>query len=135
MNPAAGSTRASPPSAGSPPRTRAAPNRPCGSGTGRARLSVDLDVTDFYAETDTARSLGLRLRHAAGLDVPLYAFQTSYAKGTIVSAAREVVADSRIPYATYETDNGMNHLDPLFAAPQHNTFTRTLAPFLSRLLT
>ncbi|CAM5337078.1 Tat pathway signal sequence domain protein OS=Streptomyces canus OX=58343 GN=AQI96_31185 PE=4 SV=1 [Streptomyces canus] len=100
-----------------------------------ARLSVDLDVTDSYADTDTARSLGLRLKHAAGLDVPLYAFQTSYAKGTIVSAAREVVADSRIPYATYETDNGMNHLDPLFAAPQHNTFTRTLAPFLSRLLT
>lgn len=100
-----------------------------------ARLSVDLDVTDFYAETDTARSLGLRLRHAAGLDVPLYAFQTSYAKGTIVSAAREVVADSRIPYARYETDNGMNHLDPLFAAPQHNTFTRTLAPFLTGLLT
>ncbi|WP_406222394.1 alpha/beta hydrolase [Streptomyces canus] len=100
-----------------------------------ARLSVDLDVTDFYAETDTASSLGLRLRHAAGLDVPLYAFQTSYAMGTIVSAAREVVAHSRIPYATYETDNGMNHLDPLFAAPQHNTFTRTLAPFLTGLLT
>ncbi|MFL5997896.1 MAG: alpha/beta hydrolase, partial [Streptomyces sp.] len=96
-----------------------------------ARLSVDLDVTDSYAETDTARSLGLRLKHAAGLDVPLYAFQTSYAKGTIVSAAREIVADSRIPYATYGTDNGMNHLDPLFAAPQHNTFTRTLAPFLT----
>ncbi|MBW8821424.1 MAG: alpha/beta hydrolase [Streptomyces sp.] len=99
-----------------------------------ARLSVDLDVTDSYADTDTARSLGLRLKHAAGLDVPLYAFQTSYAKGTIVSAAREVVADSRIPYARYETDNGMNHLDPLFAAPQHNTFTRTLAPFLTGLL-
>ncbi|MFJ9102277.1 alpha/beta hydrolase [Streptomyces sp. NPDC102405] len=99
-----------------------------------ARLSVDLDVTDSYAETDTARSLGLRLKHAAGLDVPLYAFQTSYAKGTIVSAAGEVVADSRIPYATYGTDNGMNHLDPLFAAPQHNTFTRTLAPFLTGLL-
>ncbi|MDH6485751.1 alpha/beta hydrolase [Streptomyces sp. SAI-127] len=99
-----------------------------------ARLSVDLDVTDPYADTDTARSLGLRLKHAAGLDVPLYAFQTSYAQGTIVSAAREVVADSRIPYATYETDNGMNHLDPLFAAPQHNTFTRSLAPFLAGLL-
>nr|WP_239157746.1 lysophospholipase [Streptomyces sp. SID13726] len=99
-----------------------------------ARLSLDLDVTDAYAETDTARSLGLRLRHAAGLDIPLYAFQTSYAKGTIVSAAREVVANSRIPRATYETDNGMNHLDPLFAAPEGNTFTRTLAPFLRGLL-
>ncbi|MFF3333846.1 alpha/beta hydrolase [Streptomyces sp. NPDC002888] len=98
-----------------------------------ARLSVDLDVTDPYADTGLARSLGLRLFHTADLDTPLYAFQTSYAKGTIVSAAREVVANSRIPYGTYETDNGMNHLDPLFAAPAHNTLTRTLAPFLAGL--
>ncbi|MER5428423.1 alpha/beta fold hydrolase [Streptomyces sp. NPDC002588] len=98
-----------------------------------ARLSVDLDVTDPYADTGLARSLGLRLLHAGDLDTPLYAFQTSYAEGTVVSAAREVVAGSRIPYATYETDGGMNHLDPLFAAPAHNTLTRTLAPFLARL--
>jgi hypothetical protein len=98
-----------------------------------ARLSVDLDVTDPYADTDLARSLGLRLRHATTLDIPLYAFQTSYAKGTIESAAREVVAGSRIPYAAYATDNGMNHLDPLFAAAPHNTLTRTLTPFLSEL--
>lgn len=98
-----------------------------------ARLSVDLDVSDAYADTGQARSLGLRLRHGTGLDVPLYAFETSYARGTIVSAARRVVADSRIPYAVYETDEGMNHLDPLFAAPPHNTLTRTLAPFLAGL--
>ncbi|MGW2378885.1 alpha/beta hydrolase [Streptomyces sp. NPDC001658] len=99
-----------------------------------ARLSVDLDVTDPYRDSESARSLGLRLRHAAGLDVPLYAFETSYAKGTIVSAAREVVANSRIPYGAYETDNGMNHLDPLFAAPSQNALTRTLVPFLSGVL-
>ncbi|MEU1181119.1 alpha/beta hydrolase [Streptomyces sp. NPDC005820] len=99
-----------------------------------ARLSVDLDVTDAYADTDLARSLGLRLRHGTGLDTPLYVFETSYAKGTIVSSARRVVADSRIPYATYRTDEGMNHLDPLFAAEAHNTLTRTLAPFLAGLV-
>ncbi|MCD9878726.1 alpha/beta fold hydrolase [Streptomyces guryensis] len=98
-----------------------------------ARLSVDLDVTDPYTDTDLAHSLGLRLRHASALDIPLYAFQTSYAKGTIVSSAQEVVANSRIPYAAYETDNGMNHLDPLFAAAPHNPLTRTLAPFLAGL--
>ncbi|WP_416982486.1 hypothetical protein [Streptomyces sp. T028] len=59
--------------------------------------------------------------------------ETSYAKGTIVPAARRVVADSRVPYATYETDAGMNHLDPLFAAEPHNTLTRTLARFLTEL--
>ncbi|MEU3612071.1 alpha/beta fold hydrolase [Streptomyces sp. NPDC006872] len=98
-----------------------------------ARLSVDLDVADPYADSDLARSLGLRLFHTQALDTPLYAFQTSYAKGTIVSATREVVADSRVPYAVYETDDGMNHLDPLFAAPAHNTLIHTLAPFLAGL--
>ncbi|WP_327320101.1 alpha/beta hydrolase [Streptomyces sp. NBC_01235] len=98
-----------------------------------SRLSVDLDVADPYADTDLARSLGLRLAHTEALDTPLYAFQTSYAKGTIVSAAREVVANSRIPYGSYATDDGMNHLDPLFADTPHNTLTRTLAPFLAAL--
>ncbi|KUO21307.1 alpha/beta hydrolase [Streptomyces dysideae] len=97
-----------------------------------ARLSVDLDVTDAYADTDLARSLGLRLRHGARIDVPLYAFQTSYSHGTVVTGARNAVAGSRIPYAAYETDEGMNHLDPLFAATAHNTATRTLAAFLAK---
>ncbi|WP_405718593.1 alpha/beta hydrolase [Streptomyces sp. NBC_01537] len=98
-----------------------------------SRLSVDLDVTDSYTDSELARSLGLRLRHAQELDVPLYAFQTSYAKGTIAAAARQVVNDSRIPRALYETDNGMNHLDPLFAAASHNPLTPTLAAFLDSL--
>ncbi len=98
-----------------------------------ARLSVDLDVSDAYADTDLARSLGLRLRHAAGLDVPLYAFQTSAYRGTVLDAARRVAAESRVPYAVHETDEGMNHLDPLFAATTHNTATRTLAEFVRGL--
>jgi hypothetical protein len=97
-----------------------------------ARLSVDLDVTDAYADTELARSLGLRLRHGARIDVPLYAFQTSYSHGTVVTGARNAVAGSRIPSAAYETDDGMNHLDPLFAATAHNTATRTLAAFLAK---
>ncbi|GCB47495.1 alpha/beta hydrolase [Streptomyces sp. NL15-2K] len=97
-----------------------------------SRLSVDLDVTDAYADTDLARSLGLRLRHATRIDVPLYAFQTSYSHGTVLTGAQRVVTGSRIPYTTYETDEGMNHLDPLFAATAQNTMTRTFAGFLAR---
>ncbi|MEU3338075.1 alpha/beta fold hydrolase [Streptomyces sp. NPDC006668] len=98
-----------------------------------ARLSVDLDVADVYRDTDLTRSLGLRLYHAAQLKTPLYVFETSYAKGTVASAAREVVSDSRIPYARYASDTGMNHLDPLFAATVRNTLTHTLTPFLTGL--
>ncbi|CAM5626771.1 AB hydrolase-1 domain-containing protein OS=Streptomyces aurantiogriseus OX=66870 GN=GCM10010251_25170 PE=4 SV=1 [Streptomyces aurantiogriseus] len=98
-----------------------------------ARLSVDLDVTDVYADTDLARSLDLRLYHGAGIDVPLYAFGTSYSKGTVVEGARKVAAGSRVPYGVYESDNGMNHLDPLFAATDRNTATHSLAEFLRKV--
>jgi dienelactone hydrolase len=100
-----------------------------------SRLSLDLDAADPYTDSGPAASLDLRLSHATALDVPLYAFETSYAKGTIVSAAREVVDASRIPRAVYESDTGMNHLDPLFAAKPHNTLTRTLPAFLGSLRT
>ncbi|KPI05878.1 hypothetical protein OK074_4368 [Actinobacteria bacterium OK074] len=98
-----------------------------------ARLSVDLDVTDAYADTELARSLGLRLLHGAQLDVPLYAFETSLTNGTVLDSARRLVANSRIPYGTYASDDGMNHLDPLFAAPDRNTATRSLTDFLTAL--
>lgn len=99
-----------------------------------ARLSVDLDVTDVYADTDLTRSLNLRLHHGAGIDVPLYAFGTSYSKGTVLEGARKVAAGSRVSYGVYESDNGMNHLDPLFAATGHNTATHSLAEFLREVL-
>ncbi|WP_202919286.1 hypothetical protein [Saccharothrix deserti] len=98
-----------------------------------ARLTVDLDVVDPYADTDLARSLGLRLGHTGELDVPLYAFETSASQGTVVSSTKWVVANSRVPSATYQTDNGMNHLDPLFASTSSNTFTHTVVPFLAQL--
>ncbi|MPY44264.1 lysophospholipase [Streptomyces phyllanthi] len=98
-----------------------------------SRLSVDLDITDAYADTDLSRSLGLRLRHGTALDIPLYAFATSYSHGTVLTAAGRVAAASRVPYATYESDEGMNHLDPLFAGPDGNTMTRTLSAFLERV--
>ncbi|MGW0708071.1 alpha/beta hydrolase [Streptomyces sp. NPDC002643] len=98
-----------------------------------ARLSVDLDVADAYTDTELTRSLGLRLWHAPALNVPLYAFNTSYSHGTILDSNRRVVAESRIPYAVYESDEGMNHLDPLFASTERNAVTRTLAEFIDRV--
>ena len=99
-----------------------------------ARLSVDLDVAGVYADTDLARSLGLRLHHGTDIDVPLYAFGTSYSKGTVLEAARKVAANSRVPYGVYESDSGMNHLDPQFAATAHNAATHTLTGFLHKAL-
>lgn len=96
------------------------------------RLSVDLDVIDPYTDTELARSLGLRLYHASELNIPLYAFATSTSNGTVLSSAEWVVANSRIPSASYATDDGMDHLDPLFAATDKNTATQTMTEFLIR---
>ncbi|MFG2990884.1 hypothetical protein ACGFZK_16620 [Streptomyces sp. NPDC048257] len=97
------------------------------------RLTLDLQVADPFADTPVARSLGLRLRHTRGIDVPLYSFQTGLTHGTANTAARWVVAQSRIPSATYAENEAMTHLDPLFAAPGKNTFLDSVTPFLARL--
>jgi len=99
-----------------------------------ARLTVDLSATDLYADTDVTRSLGLRLHHTTAIDTPLYAFQTSAYKGTAVTAAQKLAAQSRIPFTSFETDTTMNHLDPLFAQTSKNTATRSLAAFVKRLI-
>ncbi|WP_416966968.1 alpha/beta hydrolase [Streptomyces sp. 4F14] len=99
-----------------------------------ARLSLDLDATDLYADTDTTRFLGLRLQHATGINTPLYAFQSSYPKGTVVTAAQKLAAQSRILSTSFATDEGMNHLDPLFAEPSKNTATQSLSAFVKRLV-
>ncbi|MGW3109632.1 hypothetical protein ACWDEW_48030, partial [Streptomyces sp. NPDC001100] len=49
---------------------------------------------------------------------------------SVLEGARKVAVGSRVPYGVYESDTGMNHLDPLFAATDHNTATRSLAEFL-----
>lgn len=98
-----------------------------------ARLSVDLDVADAYADTDLTRSLNLRLQHATGIDVPLYAFQTSYSHGSVLTGAQNLASAARLPFTSFHTDTGMNHLDPLFAATSANTTTSSLAGFLKQL--
>ncbi|WP_214318350.1 alpha/beta hydrolase [Nonomuraea sediminis] len=97
------------------------------------RLTIDLDAVDPYADTESAKLLDLRLWHAREVNVPLYAFETGLDKGTELTAARWVVEHSRIKRATYAGDRTMNHLDPLFAAPDRNELTRTLVPFLRDL--
>ncbi|MGW1990870.1 alpha/beta hydrolase [Embleya sp. NPDC001921] len=94
------------------------------------RLSLDLEAADAYGDTESARILDLRLHHTREVDVPLYVFETGLDKGTQSAAARRVVANSRIPRATYAADPTMTHLDALFAAPERNELTRTLPAFL-----
>jgi hypothetical protein len=97
------------------------------------RLTLDLEAADPFAETATARELGLRLWHTTQINVPLYSFETGLTHGTVNQAAHWVVAHSRIRTAVYAHDNSMAHLDPLLASPARNTMLKTLVPFLGGL--
>lgn len=94
------------------------------------RLSLDIRAMDPMVDSDITQRLGLRLTHAADIDVPLYVFETGLTHGTVVSSAQWVVANSKIQKAVYVTDDSMVHLDPLFDRPDHNKFLQTLIAFL-----
>jgi pimeloyl-ACP methyl ester carboxylesterase len=94
------------------------------------RLTLDLEAVDPFVVSPVTRALGLRISHAAEIDVPLYAFETGLTHGTVDTAARWVVAHSRIRRAVYVTDDSMMHLDPLFDTPPRNVFLTTLVRFV-----
>lgn len=96
------------------------------------RLSLDLTAVDPMVDSPITRSLGLHLTHAQEIDVPLYAFETGLTHGTVVQAAKWVVADSKIATHVYVTDDSMVHLDPLLDAPGRNLFLGTVATFLRK---
>ena len=94
------------------------------------RLSLDLRAIDPLADSPVTQALGLRLTHAADIDVPLYVFATGITHGTVVSSSQWVVANSKIQKVVYVTDDSMAHLDPLYDRPDRNKFLQTLVKFL-----
>ncbi len=97
------------------------------------RLALDYFGTATFADDAVARQLGLRLKHVAEINVPMYVFQSSLTNGTVGDAAAAVAKDTKIPRVSINTDNSMTHLDILFAAPEQNSFVRTAVPFLKSL--
>src|SRR5581483_3730092 len=77
------------------------------------RLSLDITAIDPMVDSPITRRLGLHLAHTKDIDVPLYVFQTGLTHGTVVTAAKWVVANSRIKDHVYVTDASMMHLDPM----------------------
>jgi hypothetical protein len=95
------------------------------------RLTLDVDAASPLRRTKAAKLLGLRLRHAKRIRLPLYAFQTDLTDGGVLRGARRLKAMSRITRATLvDGAPEQSHLDPLLAAPGANEFLRTVVPFL-----
>jgi hypothetical protein len=97
------------------------------------RLLLDIDAASPLKMTPAARYLGLRLRHARSIDVPLYAYSTDLTKGKVARGARRLARMSRIRRPTVVDDRHAAHIDPLSAAPRRNRFLRTVVPYLERL--
>lgn len=96
------------------------------------RLSLDMVAVDPMVDSPITRRLGLHLTHGREIDVPLYVFETGLTHGSVVDAAKWVVANSRIKDHVYVTDDSMMHLDPMLDAPGRNTFLTTVARFLRK---
>jgi hypothetical protein len=97
--------------------------------TPRRLVDLDIAAADRLVPSRLTRALGLRLTHLHTLSLPLYGFAA--AKAPVL--ARRLVQASRIRHPRLIADPRMTHIDPLVAAPEQNTFLRTVVPFLRRL--
>ena len=99
------------------------------------RLRLDVDGASNLRRNAVTKLLGLRVRHARTLRLPLYVLQTELTHGRVLRGARRLVASSRIPprrARLVDTSATNSHLDPLTAAPARSAFLKTVVPFLRR---
>ncbi len=100
------------------------------------RLTIDTNGADELVQNDVADFLGLRLFHARGINVPIYAFQTDLTDGGVLRGARALVKKAKTKKKDSMLVNGapeQSHLDPLTAAPKKNEFLKTLVDFLGEV--
>ena len=98
------------------------------------RLPLDVDGADQLRRNRITEFLGLRPWHTAKVKLPLYAFETDLTGGRVLRGASRFIDASKIKRATLVADHNTSHLDPLTAAPDRNTFLKTVLPFLRRAL-
>jgi pimeloyl-ACP methyl ester carboxylesterase len=98
-----------------------------------ARLPLDLQAAAALKPTPAARALGVRVRHAREVNVPLFAFGTEFTDGRVIAAARRFARTSKVPRASFAQATRFTHLDALTASPGKNHFLRTVVPFLKRV--
>ena len=98
-----------------------------------ARLTVDAKAVAGGVPNSAQKLLGLRASHGADMDVPIYAFETSFLEGQILSAARSLARRSHLParkVTLVDRSASDAHSDPLYDSPDHNDFEKTVVPFL-----
>jgi hypothetical protein len=100
------------------------------------RLTLDARAVAGGLANRAQKLLGLRATHGAEVRVPIYAIETSFLDGQILTAARALARRAHVPARDVTlVDRSANyaHCDPLFDDPASNDFLATVVPFLERI--
>jgi pimeloyl-ACP methyl ester carboxylesterase len=99
------------------------------------RMILDTSAANALGRTPAAKFLGLRLFHTRQINVPLYAFQTELTDGGVLKGARTLIDKSKIKRAKLvDASKSTSHLDPVLAPAATNRFTKTVTPFLRKVI-
>jgi hypothetical protein len=100
------------------------------------RLTLDAQAVAGGVANRTQTLLGLRARHGADVRVPIYAIETSFLHGQILTAARALARRAHVrarDVKLVDRSAKYAHCDPLFDDPPRNDFLATVVPFLERI--
>jgi hypothetical protein len=100
------------------------------------RLTLDAQAVAGGVANHAQALLGLRATHGADVHVPIYAIETSFLHGQILTAADALARRAHVPARDIKlVDRSAKyaHCDPLFDDPPRNDFLATVVPFLERI--
>jgi pimeloyl-ACP methyl ester carboxylesterase len=99
------------------------------------RMILDTAAANALKPTPAGDLLGLRLRHTKGIDLPLYAIQTDLTDGGVMAGAQNLIDRSKISkFRLVDASMSTSHLDPVVAPAESNRFTKTVQPFLRKIV-
>ena len=120
-----------------PPRSRASRAPTASPGTTRGGSRSTAAPSAGGVANPAQHVLGVRATRGRAVDVPIYAFETSLGQGPRARRRARPRAPRRRPRAAssrWSTRSATDaHCDPLFDAPPHQRFLRSVVPFLKRL--
>jgi len=97
------------------------------------RLSIDGDAVNGGVENPAQEVLGVRAIHGTELDLPIYALETSFGAGRVLTGARLLAEQSGIPdedLTLVDESDRLSHTDPMGVETSQNPLVETLVPFL-----
>jgi hypothetical protein len=100
------------------------------------RLTLDAQAVAGGVANPAQALLGLRATRSADVHVPIYAIETSFLRGQILTAARTLARRAHVPAQDVTlVDRSAKdvHCDPVFDDPATNDFLATVVPFLERI--